>query len=65
MHSPVTRTIQPGERAAARLYAHCALVDRMTARSPSRAQLRLEAELGPELAHLLVAALTTNLRRVR
>jgi hypothetical protein len=51
------------EQAAARLYAHCALISRLTTCSRSRAQLRLEEELGPDLARVLVAALTTNLRR--
>jgi hypothetical protein len=59
----VTRTLRADERAAARLYAHCALISRMTTASPSRAQLRLEEELGSHLARILVAALTTNLRR--
>jgi hypothetical protein len=59
----VSRTLQTNHQAAARLYAHCALFSRMTAGGPSRARLRLEEELGPDLARILVAALTTNLRR--
>ena len=61
--NPVSRTITPDERAVARLYAHCALFNRMTMRVPSRARLRLEEELGPDLARTLVAALSTNRRR--
>ena len=60
----VTRTLRTDERAAARLYAHCALISRMTTTGPSRAQVRLEEELGSDLARILVAALATNLRRV-
>ena len=35
----------------------------MTTCGPSRARRRLEEELGSDLARILVAALTTNLRR--
>ena len=59
----VGRDLRTDDRAAARLYAHCALIGRMTTCSGSPAQLRLEQELGPELARILVAALATNLRR--
>src|SRR3989442_402066 len=59
----VERALPSDERAAARLYAHCTLMSRMTKSGRSRAQVRLENELGPELAQLLVAALSTNLRR--
>jgi hypothetical protein len=59
----VGRVLRNDERAAARLYAHCTLISRMTTCARSPAQLRLEEELGPELARLLVAALSTNLRR--
>jgi hypothetical protein len=59
----VVRPLRSDERAAARLYAHCTLISRMTTSGRSQAQLRLEEELGPELARLLIAALSTNLRR--
>jgi hypothetical protein len=59
----VSRALRSDEQAAARLYAHCTLISRMTTCGRSRAQLRLEDEIGPDLARLLVAALSTNLRR--
>ena len=59
----MSRSLRTDERAAARLYAHCALISRMTARGQSHARMRLEEELGADLARILVAALATNLRR--
>jgi len=61
----VGRVPSDDERAATRLYAHCTMISRLTASGRAPAQIRLEEKLGPELARLLVAALSTNLRRAR
>jgi hypothetical protein len=59
----MSRPLRTDERAAARLYAHCALISRLTTSAESDARIRLEEELGADLARILVAALATNLRR--
>jgi hypothetical protein len=50
------------DRAFLRLQAHCELVGRLTDVDDPRpsARVRLERELGPDLARLLVAALTSS-----
>lgn len=50
-------SIQVDPRGAPRLLEHCAVLDRLTASNAPSARVRLERELGCELATLLVGAL--------